>query len=150
MITPGTPTQPLSNPSLSAWAAQVQDGDKWTPWTPTITGGTVSATDCRYQRTAGGLVTVDIHLTVATITGTPTVSLPVTPTKTKTAAAAGLEDVSATAIYLAQAQVRNTPIIAFYLIGTNGGQASITATAPFTWAPGDLIHALLSFQAATL
>lgn len=145
----GVPGQPLGTPPLTVWQAAVRDHlntDKWIAWTPTFSGFTVSSSDARFRRTPGGLVDIDVHLTVATVTGHSSFSLPYASQK-RAMGACGLEDVSAVAVYLGIAIYAST-VVYVQSIGANGIRTNLTPTSPFTWQPGDLIHLTGSYAAA--
>lgn len=151
----GVPGQPLNTPPLTVWQAAVRDAihaveadlatDKWTAWTPTYTNLTVSAADARFRRTPGGMVDIDVHLTIATVTGHSSFSLPYAAQK-RVMAACGLEDVSASAVHLGIA-IYAGPIVYVQSIGANGLRTNLSASSPFTWAAGDLIHLTGSYSA---
>ena len=152
----GVPGQPLGSPPLTAWQAAVRDainkvtgGDVWTSWTPSINGGTVSAADCRYLRTPGGLLTFDAHLTIATITGNFSFSLPTAVIPAKSYGTAALDDANGSN-YLGITRITGNPAATcgVYSLGTNSAWVPLAPTVPFTWVAGDAIHVTGQYRCA--
>lgn len=155
----GVPGQPLSTPALTAWQAAVRDllnkhaaADVWTAYTPTITGGTASATDCRYQRTPGGRVTLNGTVTLSTVTGSLLIGLPVAATK-EAHGICYIQDADGQA-YLGLARIpAGGSTATVYVLGAAGSYATIaliSATVPHTWAAGDKASINLIYQCAPL
>lgn len=151
----GVPGQTMDTPPLTEWQAAIRDavkaqqnGDVWTPWTPTPTACTLQASSCFYRATPGGLVSVTLTLTIATMGTNPQLTLP--PGLT----AASVQPISA---MLFSAGTNYWPAIAY--VGGNlqvychpttagGPQRSITATAPFTWKATDQLYISGSYRKA--
>lgn len=148
----GQPADRLNAPSLSAWSAAVatmlnrhETGDVWTTWVPTITGGTVSATTCRYRRTPGGLVTFVATLTIATVTGAFAFSAPPgVPALERVDCVARLVDFGVGFVTGTASIAANVDI---WAPATAGGMVrALAPTVPFTWAAGDTISVLGDYR----
>lgn len=147
----GVAGQPLGTPPLTAWQAAVRDHlntDVWTSWIPTPTGFTVSSTDCRYRRTPGGLVTIDAHFTVATVTANSSFTLPVPPARRSFGTCVLEDNTPSSVAHLGLAYFATGGPCTVQWIGTNGMRNVLTASTPFTWAAGDLIHVFAQYPAA--
>lgn len=119
----------------------------WQPWTPSIVGGTVSSTDCRYMRSSAGLVVINATLTIATVTGNFSLSLP-TPAAKQANGTATLFDANG-GTYGAQWSAPAGSTVAYvYALGNSSQFVLLSPTAPFTWAPTDRIAVTGLYQAA--
>lgn len=145
----GQPTDPLANPSLSAWsgsAAAHLGTDTWTSWTPTLTGFTASSIDAKFRKTPGGLCTIDVHITVSAVSGHSSFTLPYAASK-RQFGVCGLEDINGS-VFLGVTIFASTLVYVQALGASNGIRAILSPTIPFTWAAGDLIHVSDSYQCA--
>jgi len=134
----------------------------WTAYTPTLGGtgwaigdGTTVAAYCQIGKIVHFRVTITFGSTSTFgAAAAPTVSLPVA-----SVSAAGLGpssrsmgvsyfDASLGQIYYGRFLDSGTSALACYVVGVDGLGAVATATAPFTWASGDLLQLSGTYQAA--
>ena len=163
----GVPGTPMAAPPLTAWQDAVRDAlngsdvpvnsrlaesDTWTSWVPTITGGTVSASDCRYRRTRGGLFTINASLTIATVTGALAFSIPVAAMKQAVGNAYMVDANGGSVPGMARigAGATTCNVWPFNAAGTYATIAVTSATVPFTWEAGDSIHVNIAYQCVPL
>lgn len=131
----------------------------WTAFTPTWTGVTVGdgTSDCAYIK-RGRLVVVRYKFTLGStsaITATPQPTLPVTAVAGAATAAAAMavyRDVSLPGNFFGIIHVASTSVAQFtQLARANPTDASVgvTSTVPFTWAVGDTIGGVISYEASS-
>lgn len=130
-------------------------GDPWTAYTPTWTAATTNpelgdGTLTGYYLQAGKLVVLSIVLTMGSTTtygaGAYRFSLPTTASRPGVGAFAGrLFDSSASVHNMAGGFVQTASLADLQVLHPTG---SCTATAPWTWASGDIIELAGSYEAA--
>lgn len=135
----------------SGWEIVWHDWKSYTPTTTNVSGGTLTGSYCR----VGKLVTAKIRHTLAGagVTGQPSYTMPVT-------AASGavqhigtgmLQDSSPLTEYSAVVRKSSSTVVAPYAWAANLTYlqfVNVSATAPFTWASGDVIDLLFTYEAA--
>lgn len=131
----------------------------WTSWTPTLTNIDVGAgsVTALYARLPNKTIIASIVFSLgagASVTGAITFSLPVTSVSyagtagVMQLATAGLRDASAGDTFVGSVNWLSTTTAFFVYYQTNLITAATSATAPFTWASSDQIHAQFTYQAA--
>lgn len=145
-----TAGQTLNAAQLNA----LQDGIQaaWTAWTPTLTNITLGngTQVARYQRIGKNIWFYwDLTLGSTSAVGTgPTVSLPVTALSAAAVRrlTCGYVDTSASRYDAGATYNESTTVVSL----GNGASplAAITATVPFTWATGDILHCHGTYEAA--
>jgi len=126
---------------------------EWTSYTPSLFNVTANSLDCAYAQ-INDIVFLQIKIDVASMSNFPVLT---TPSGLNIANDAQFAHQGArfvdtgTASYAAMAR-RNTSTQFFFTSVFTGasyaGEGSVNATAPFTWASGDLIEANLWYRTA--
>lgn len=146
-----TDTDSYATYNGSSWATL----GGWTTWTPTLTNmtqgnGTVTA---RYNR-IGKRVDFYFELllgSTSAISTTPNITLPVTATAASTfAMSVRCFDSSASQHYVGETLGATATAVSMAVLPSTAGSqlASVSATNPFTWATGDILHCHGTYEAA--
>lgn len=151
----GVSGQPLNNPPLTAWQAAVRDklnahdgGDTWNTYLPTPTNFTIQSSLMRYQVTPGGLVTISGQITIATMSTSPSFSLPPGLTSGVVLPLPFMITQTGSTLFPGIAYLGGGVALYCYPTTAGGAVRPITATAPFTWKAGDLLHFAGTYRAA--
>jgi len=129
----------------------------WTAYTPTLGGtgwaigdGTAAGVYCQIGKTVIFRIRITLGSTSTAGGSALTITVPVTGNATQANASlnVGLNDVSASEWRLGTNVWTSTTTIQPRSIGTNGVSATLTTSAPFTWASGDQIDVAGVYQAA--
>jgi hypothetical protein len=122
-------------------------GAEWTAYTPTVTGGTSTATNV-YYALSGTVMHIVGYVTLSAVSGSLRLSIPsgwnIRNTITSSIAPLGqaiFNDVG-TARYHGHCMYENTTSFSLRAQLANAtyvGQATTSSTVPFTWASGDQI-----------
>lgn len=124
----------------------------WTAYTATLTNitqgdGTISAQYAQVGKTVFFRVRFTMGSTSA-VTGRIGLGLPVTARFGGAVFACTLVDSSPLTIYSGFGNYSTTSECPTFTIGTNGAATATSATNPFTWASGDYIQLMGSYEAA--
>lgn len=130
-------------------------GAAWTTYTPTLTGFTVSSTSRARYVQAGKWITVQYRAVLnAAPTGSMNVTLPFTAASTYVGGAGGDVhgeclgyDTSAGAYHLGAAICVSAALNKLQF-QSNTGTATWNATAPWTWASGDILSFNVAYESA--
>lgn len=150
-------TAPSYTAGQTLTAAQLnalQDGIQaaWTAWTPTLTNITLGngTQVARYQRIGKNIWFYwDLTLGSTSAVGTgPTVSLPVTALSAAAVRRLTCGYVDTSASRYDAGATYNESATAVSLGNGASPLAAITATVPFTWATGDILHCHGTYEAA--
>ena len=134
---------PLEFPAHSqALANKLEALGGWQAYTPTAAGATFSAVVARYAR-IGKTVHLAILATVSSVTGNFSFSLPL-PLNATSSFAAGSAVFFGSNSYLGIAYFSGSLHVRG--IGANGAQANISATYPFTWASGNVVSVMSTYE----
>lgn len=128
-------------------------GGEWQDWTPAWTSGVTTGNGTwagRYVRdgnTVQGWARFTLGSTSA-VTGVPILTNPVAAVTSFLASDVQFVD-SGSTYYKADLRYTNSGLT-LYARGTNGAVTNISATVPFTWAPGDIIEVRFAYEAAPI
>lgn len=127
-------------------------GGGWTSYTPTIVGSAAPTLDCRYIRTGGKMVTVEVSITLtAVVTANLSMSLPTTAATAMNSALGAVEmlDVSAGLERLGVFEILSgLSTVRFSYENATPARVTAAATTPFTWASGDQIRGMFTYREA--
>jgi len=144
-----TDTGRIYQRTASGWKVVFQDWTDYSPTTSGVTGGTVTGS---YRR-QGDQVDVQIRhvMTGANLSGQPGYSLPVTAESNSTEWFAGtvmLRDASTQTEMLGVARKLTAGVGPYVLMASTqyAQYGNVTASAPFTWAAGDVIDMQFSYR----
>jgi len=123
---------------------------EWTAFTPTLANCTTTSIDAVYSK-INKVVHVNCRLNIASVTGTVLITLPTTPSKI-VIGLGEMSDASAASSYagaVLQWSATQVFLRPFQTSGTYATwNANQNATAPFTWASGDVIRLVLTYVEA--
>lgn len=124
----------------------------WTSFTPSITGLTLGSPSARYTQ-IGKTVHVQVVGATSAHSGSFTFTLPVAAVVAGSARVIGssyAEDVSSGLLFVGIARLTASSGTAcqFIAASVTGTNTSFSATAPFTWAVGDVLSFSLTYEAA--
>lgn len=143
-----------SSAELQTWYQTLQAmTDPWTPYTPSLTNITQgNGTIVGSYIQVGKFVTYRFTFTfgsTSSFTGTISFGVPVTPLDANWAGSAFLFDSSTAANRQPAILNGTTTSTQIHSAGIGGGGSGVVnATAPFTWATGDVIKGSATYEAA--
>ena len=156
----GTPKTWTTNETVTAamFNAELRDplaalAGSWTAYTPSVLSWTLgNGTVAAYYQQFGKTVDYQIELTLGSTTvvaASLSLSLPVAAARSNGTVSGYFVDTSASAQWQAAAmQASGTTTVILGMLGTNGSRASLSSTAPFTWASTDLVRVSGRYEAA--
>jgi hypothetical protein len=151
----GGSSKGVNNSSLDTTAGNI--GGAWLAWTPSLTNWAVgtggSAALTAYYTQIGKTIHFVLNATLGTsgqsMGTSPTFSVPVTATS-RTHNLSSQYNVGGAGAFIGIASVSATTATMFYhaVSGANVKRTNITATAPATWAAGDIVRVSGTYEAA--
>lgn len=132
-------------------AADLNAIGTWTDYTPSYNNVTVTTSAARYCQ-INKTVMIALYMVVSAVSGPPGVSV---PSGLNIARFTNFQPVNlldaGVANYLGGAFYTNVTSFNIYSVGASGSYAQlalVNATTPFTWGAGDVIEAILIYEAA--